>query len=155
MRKRYPYLQDSYIENENEALERRNFLSKIDSFVNQKRYVKITLLNWQEEPLKEIEGVITGGSMTLDGSSAVRRTCTMTTAVDATSYDIEDADEDFAIDKKIYLEIGIVNYTKEYPEYPVLVSATSSPTIRSERPLAVFKKLCPCIPRLYHGCIYG
>lgn len=120
MRKRYPYLQDSYIENENEALERRNFLSKIDSFVNQKRYVKITLLNWQEEPLKEIEGVITGGSMTLDGSSAVRRTCTMTTAVDATSYDIEDADEDFAIDKKIYLEIGIVNYTKEYPEYPVL-----------------------------------
>lgn len=120
MRKRYPYLQDSYIENENEALERRNFLSKIDSFVNQKRYVKITLLNWQEEPLKEIEGVITGGSMTLDGSSAVRRTCTMTTAVDATSYDIEDADEDFAIDKKIYLEIGIVNYTREYPEYPVL-----------------------------------
>lgn len=120
MRKRYPYLQDSYIENENEALERRNFLSKIDSFVNQKRYVKITLLNWQEEPLKEIEGVITGGSMTLDGSSAVRRTCTMTTAVDATSYDVEDADEDFAIDKKIYLEIGIVNYTKEYPEYPVL-----------------------------------
>lgn len=120
MRKRYPYLQDSYIENENEALERRNFLSKIDSFVNQKRYVKITLLNWQEEPLKEIEGIITGGSMTLDGSSAVRRTCTMTTAVDATSYDIEDADEDFAIDKKIYLEIGIVNYTKEYPEYPVL-----------------------------------
>lgn len=120
MRKRYPYLQDSYIENENEALERRNFLSKIDSFVNQKRYVKITLLNWQEEPLKEIEGVITGGSMTLDGSSAVRRTCTMTTAVDATSYDIEDADEDFAIDKKIYLEIGMVNYTKEYPEYPVL-----------------------------------
>ena len=120
MRKRYPYLQDSYIENENEALERRNFLSKIDSFVNQKRYVKITLLNWQEEPLKEIEGVITGGSMTLDGSSAVRRTCTMTTAVDATSYNVEDADEDFAIDKKIYLEIGIVNYTKEYPEYPVL-----------------------------------
>lgn len=120
MRKRYPYLQDSYIENENEALERRNFLSKIDSFVNQKRYVKITLLNWQEEPLKEIEGVITGGSMTFDGSSAVRRTCTMTTAVDATSYDVEDADEDFAIDKKIYLEIGIVNYTKEYPEYPVL-----------------------------------
>ena len=54
MRKDYAYLQDSYYEDANSQRQRRNFLSTIDSFVNQKLYVKITLLNWEEEPIKEI-----------------------------------------------------------------------------------------------------
>ena len=139
MRKTYPYLNNGY-ETVNEQVVRREFLSKIDNFVNQKRYVKMTLLNWQEEPLKEIEGDISSGNMTLDGSeplkeiegdissgnmtldgsSSVRRTCTLTAAVDAGSYDVEDAEMDFSIDKKIFIEVGIKNYTDEYPEYPIL-----------------------------------
>ena len=120
MRKSYPYLEESYVETANETLEKRNFLSKIDSFVNQKRYVNMTLLNWKEEPLKEIQGEITGGTITVDGSSSVRRSCSLNTAVDAYSYDVEDVEEDFAINKKIFIEIGIKNYTDEYPEYPIL-----------------------------------
>lgn len=120
MRKTYEYLEDSYYENANEEVQRREFLRKIDGFINQKRYVKITLLNWEEEPLKEIEGIISSGTMSLDGSSSIRRTCQMSTSVDAGSYDIEDAEEDFAINKKIFLEIGVKNYTDEYPQYPIL-----------------------------------
>lgn len=119
MRKTYPYLYDNY-QTVNEQVVRQEFLSKIDNFVNQKRYVKMTLLNWNEEPLKEIEGDISTGSMTLDGSSSVRRTCTLTAAVDAGSYDVEDAEMDFSIDKKIFIEVGIKNYTDQYPEYPIL-----------------------------------
>ena len=118
--KRYEYLEDSSYEDANKAISRRNFLSKIDDFVSQKKYVKITLLNWQEEPLKEIQGIINSGNISLDGSSAVRRTLTLTTVVNDGDYDIDSAQMDFAINKKIFVEIGIVNKTDEYQQYPVL-----------------------------------
>lgn len=118
--KRYEYLEDSYHETANETISRRTFLKKIDSFINQKKKVRITLLNWEEESLKEIQGEIMSGSIALDGSSAVRRTLSLTAAVDATSYDIEDAHADFALNKKIFVEVGIINKTDQYPEYPVL-----------------------------------
>ena len=120
MRKQYPYLQDSWHETADEQLERQDFLAQLDDFVNQKRYAKLTLLNWAEEPLKEIQGEIVSGSLSKDGSSAVRRTCNLTTAVDAGSYTVEDTQMDFSLNKKIFLEIGIENKTKEYPEYPIL-----------------------------------
>ena len=120
MRKTYPYLQNSYVETELEGLTRREFLAKLDDFINQKRYAKLTLLNWAEEPLKEIQGEIVSGSLTKDGSSAIRVTGNLTTSVDARSYSVEDANMDFAINKKIFIEVGIKNYTDEYKEYPIL-----------------------------------
>ena len=118
-RKVYPYLEDSF-ETQDDAVVRRNFLAKIDKFVNQKRYVRLTLLNWEEEPLKEIEGTISGGTLSLNGSSAIRRTCNLTAAVDTGTYDVENSEQDFAINKKIFLEVGIKNYTDEYQDYPIL-----------------------------------
>lgn len=120
MRRFYPYLQDSYRETESEGLTRREFLAKLDGFINQKRYARLTLLNWAEEPLKEIQGEIVTGSLSKDGSSAVRTNGTLTTSVDAGSYSVEDADMDFSVNKKIFIEVGIKNYTNEYPEYPIL-----------------------------------
>lgn len=120
MRKLYPYLDNPYSNTTAESRERTNFLSKIDSFVNQKQYVKITLLNWLEEPLKEIAGELTSGSITKDGSSSVRRTCSLSATVNGGEYSVEDGEMDFAINKKIFIEIGIKNYTDEYPEYPIL-----------------------------------
>lgn len=118
--RRYEYLEDSYHEDANTTLARQNFLSKLDDFVIQKKRVRITLLNWDEEPLKEIQGSILSGSLAIDGTSAVRRTLTMTSAVDSESYDIDDAEMDFSINKKIYVEVGIDNKTDEYPQYPIL-----------------------------------
>ncbi len=120
MRRYYEYLQDPYGEDENGAATKREFLKKIDSFVNQKQYVRITLLNWDEEPLKEIQGELTSGTITKDGSSSVRRTCSLSASVGNGDYDIDDADYDFSINKKIFIEIGVKNYTDEYPQYPIL-----------------------------------
>ena len=120
MKKRYPYLEDAYYENPLISTKKRNFLSKINDFVNQKQYVKITLLNWEEKPLKEIQGQITSGSLTKDGSAAMRTTGTLAATFDAGTYSVEDANMDFAINKKIFIEIGIRNDTNEYKEYPIL-----------------------------------
>ena len=102
MRKKYPYLQDSYYEDINNAKQRRNFLATIDDFVNQKQYIRITLLNWEEEPLKEIQGELTSGSISKDGSSSVRRTCQFSATVNGGEYAVEDGQMDFAINKKIF-----------------------------------------------------
>ena len=120
MYKKYPYLQDSYYENANTGVARRAFLAKLDEFVNQKRYVRLTLLDWDENPIKEIQGEVSGGSISMDGSSSIRRTCSLTTSVSAQGYSVDDADDDFAINKKVFVEVGIKNYTKEYSEYPIL-----------------------------------
>lgn len=120
MRKFYPYLQDSYHETEKEGLTRREFLAQLDDIINQKRYARLTLLNWKEEPLKEIQGEIVSGSLSKDGSSAVRVTGNLTTAVDAGSYSVEDANMDFAVNKKIFIEVGIRNDTNQYKNFPIL-----------------------------------
>lgn len=120
MRKDYPYLQDSYYEDVNSQRQRRNFLATIDSFVNQKLYVKITLLNWEEEPIKEIAGELTSGTISKDGSSSVRRTGQLSATVSRGEYDVEDVDLDFSINKKMFVEIGVKNYSNLYKEYPIL-----------------------------------
>lgn len=120
MRRQYEYLQDSYYEDLNNQKIRRNFLRQLDGFVNQKQYIRITLLDWNEEPLKEIEGTLTGGSMNKDGSSSFRRTCSFSAEVSGETYDIDSLNSDFAINKKIFLEIGIKNYTNQYSQYPIL-----------------------------------
>lgn len=120
MRRYYPYLEDSYYEDANSQRQRRNFLAEIDSFVNQKQYVRITLLNWQENPIKEIQGELSSGTMSKDGSSSVRRTCQLTASVNGGDYNVEDGEMDFAINKKIFIEIGVKNYSNQYTEYPIL-----------------------------------
>lgn len=118
--RKYPYLENSYGEGTEEGLAKKSFLKRIDSFVNQKKYMKITLLNWAEDPLQEIEGNLTGGSISKDGSSSIRRTGQLSATVDAGSYDVANMNNMFSINKKIFLEIGIKNYTNLYPEYPIL-----------------------------------
>lgn len=120
MRKSYPYLQDSYYEDANSQRQRRDFLSTIDNFVSQKVYVKITLLNWEEEPLKEIEGELTSGTITKDGSSSVRRACQLGATVSRGEYTVENTEMDFSINKKVFIEIGLKNYSDQYREYPIL-----------------------------------
>ena len=119
-RKNYPWLNSPWVNNINEQNERQNFLSLIDNFVNQKQYIKITLLDWQENGLKEIEGELTSGTLTKDGSSSVRCTGTLSTSVSGTAYSVDDANMDFAINKKIFIEIGIQNKTPYYPNYPII-----------------------------------
>jgi len=50
----YPYLQDS------------DFLKEMDSLHLTEQYAKITILDWQENPIQDIEGIVTGGNINLD-----------------------------------------------------------------------------------------
>ena len=120
MKKQYPYLQDSYFRTTlEEEREKRSILDDIQNFVNQRQYIKMTLLDWQERPIKDIEGIISSGSITKNGSSPVRRSANLSCAVDARSYNFTDLKSDFAINKKIFIEVGILNETDKYPDYPI------------------------------------
>lgn len=120
MRKKYPYLEESYTPNLNVEQQKRHFLSQIDDFVNQRQYVNITLLNWHEDPIKEIDGIIASGTITKDGNSSVRRTCSLSCSVSGESYNIDDLNMDFSLNKKVFIEIGIKNETDQYLDWPIL-----------------------------------
>ena len=64
------------------------FLQLINRQRIQDQYVKITLLDWNENPISEIQGLTTGGSESLNGSSAVRRTCNLSMIVKDNIYSI-------------------------------------------------------------------
>lgn len=109
MRKRYEYLTD------------QDFLLKMDKEHLKEQYVKITALDWLENPIKDIQGIVTGGAINLDGSSSVRRTCNLSAYIEKAEYaNVTNLDNLFSINKKIYLEVGYKNITDEYSQYPII-----------------------------------
>jgi hypothetical protein len=54
-----------------------NFLNELMNYRHREVYAKITLLTQNELPLQQIEGRVTGGSISIDGNSALRRTCNL------------------------------------------------------------------------------
>jgi len=51
------------------------FLRELDHNRNRTTFVRLTSLTLDQYPIERIEGVATGGSITLDGTSSVRRIC--------------------------------------------------------------------------------
>ena len=98
----------------------KEFLKKIDYHREKDFYAKITLLTNDDFPREYIQGTISGGSINIDGASAVRRSCSLTLIV--TNEDLYNTDS-FINDKywsynnKFKLEIGIKNLVDtKYPE---------------------------------------
>ena len=56
----------------------KEFLRKLDSLHEREVYARIELMTFDELPIETIEGKITTGSINIDGSSAVRRSCSLT-----------------------------------------------------------------------------
>lgn len=105
----YKYLQDSA------------FLAEIDNLQIRTQFVKITLLDWLENPIQEIQGLVTGGSGNLDGRSAMRRSANLTVQITNEELaNVTNVNNLFSINKKIYLEIGYKNPTGKYTEYPII-----------------------------------
>ena len=106
---RYDYLNDS------------SFLKEIDKMRIKEQYVKITVLNFQEQPIQEIQGKIISGNLNIDGRSAIRRTCNLTMIADAVSNNLTSIDNTvISINKKIRLEIGFLNNTSKYKDFEIL-----------------------------------
>ena len=104
----YPYLKN------------QNFLKKIDKVTIKEQNVKITILSVDEKPIQEIQGKCIGGSLTIDGHSAVRRTGSLSVLADEYKNDLTDLDNLFAINKRCALEIGFTNTFEQYTEYPII-----------------------------------
>ena len=109
MRRDYKYLKDD------------TFLAEINNNHIQEQFVKITALDWNERPIKEVQGIVTGGSLNLNGSSAMRRTCNLSVSIqEAENVKITDINNIFSLNKKIYLEIGYLNIYDKYNEYDII-----------------------------------
>lgn len=97
------------------------FLNVIDNEHLKEQFVKITILDWLERPIQEVQGIVTGGNLNLDGNSNVRRTVNLSCYIDKEeNANITNLDNLFAINKKMFLEIGYVNTTDKYTNHDMI-----------------------------------
>ena len=104
----YRYLKDSA------------FLQELTRSRLLEQYAKIVVLNLNEKPIQEVQGKITGGSLNLDGKSAIRRTGSISVYVEDRVNDLTDIKHLFSINKKVKIEIGFLNTTGRYMEHNIL-----------------------------------
>ena len=90
-----------------------DFLIQLNNYRNRIIYARIISLNQQEYPIEQLEGVVTAGSISIDGSSAVRRTCSLT--LSAKNLNINNVY--WSISTKIKIEIGLQNDIIGYEHY--------------------------------------
>lgn len=101
-----------------EYLNDMDFLTQLDKLHMRVQYVKIILLSFKdEEPIKEIQGSITSGNLSVNGSSAIRRTINLTMLASIDNSNLEDIDNEISINKKIKVLIGYDNPLKSYKNY--------------------------------------
>ena len=102
-------------------LKNNDFIAQIVQQREHDVYACITALNFKEEPIDQIQGKITTGSINIDGDSNIRRTCSLTLISD----NININDIYWGIKTKIKLDIGLRNHlTGEYAAsngYPEIV----------------------------------
>lgn len=93
------------------------FLQQLDKLNLRTHYAKIILLSFDEKPIKEIQGTITSGSLSVNGSSAVRRTISLSMLASFENSNIENIDNEISINKKVKIQIGLNNPMKSYAHY--------------------------------------
>lgn len=93
------------------------FLYELDHYRNRTTYARITSLTSDGYPVERIEGVVTAGSVTIDGDSAVRRICSLT----LTSEKLNINNIYWALTTRVKIEIGIENNLYHYKYYPDII----------------------------------
>lgn len=93
------------------------FLTALDKLNIKTHYAKIILLSFDEKPIREIQGRITAGSLSVNGSSSVRRTISLTMLADGNNSDIENIDNEISINKKVKVFVGYNNPLRSYSSY--------------------------------------
>ena len=91
----------------------KDFLLKLDQQKERENFARIISLDFDENPLEQIEGRVTGGSVNIDGTSAVRRSCSLSMV--AENLDINNFY--WGVKNKFKLEIGLSNkIDSNYPD---------------------------------------
>lgn len=86
------------------------FLKQLDNEHNKTIFIKIVVLDLNENPLREITGRISNqGSVNIDGQSAMRRTANITFIAEDANNDLSNLDNLLSINKKIQLFVGVEN----------------------------------------------
>lgn len=88
-----------------DALLDKDFLQKLDANRHKTLYAKIISLNFDEDPIAEITGNLTGGTINVDGSSSVRRSCSFTLVTNS----IRINEVDWTLRTKFSAMIGVEN----------------------------------------------
>lgn len=101
-----------------EYLTDSKFLSMLDEMRIKNHYAKITVLSFvDEKPLREIQGIATAGSITVNGQAALRRTISLTVSGVENENDINNIENIISINKKVKIEVGLENPFEDYKNY--------------------------------------
>lgn len=91
----------------------KDFLLQLDRVKEKEVYARVIVLDFSEKPLEQIEGRVTQGSINVDGTSAIRRTCSL--SLIAEQLDINNFY--WGLNNKFKLEIGLKNTISSiYPD---------------------------------------
>ena len=98
-------------------LKDNQFLNDLDNQKIKVQYIKLILLDFNECPIKEIQGIASSGTLSVNGSATLRRTINLNLIVNQMNNDLSNIDNFISIDKKIKIEVGYKNLLKKYYEY--------------------------------------
>lgn len=147
------YLKD--IKQKYSSDEVNKFLKYLDEYPNKIQYVRIQVLQWNEQPLQGanerdvyIEGRAIGGSVNLNGDSNVRRNGSISVCLDETDdfYKVENIENILSLNKKIKIEIGY-DIEFKYDELPEVADEGN----RVWFPLGIFIIKNPSVNRSLSG----
>lgn len=97
-----------------------SFLKYIAGLHIKEYFVKITLLNWKEDPIEDIQGKVITANINIDGNSIIRRTANISMVVENGQNNITNANNLISINKKVNIQIGFKNITDQYTSYDFL-----------------------------------
>lgn len=92
-----------------EYLEDLEFLDKLYKAKTRTTFIKLVLLTFDEKTIKDIQGIATSGSISVNGNSTIRRTINLSMAAAADQNDLTNLENQIALDKKIRVEVGLKN----------------------------------------------
>ncbi len=99
----------------------KEFLDNLTKCQFYEVFIKLILLDWNEKPIQEIQGIAISGNISINGTSAMRRSGNV--SVDIPNEEmakLTDINNLFSVNRKLRIEIGYTNGTGKYPEEKIL-----------------------------------
>ncbi len=88
----------------------KHFIELLDKYNEREIYAKIVSLTLDELPVDEISGKVSQGSLSIDGTSSIRRTCSLTIVSDRV--DINEYYWSFTTKFKLYIGLKVPDYIR-------------------------------------------
>ena len=102
-------------------LQDTEFLYLLDNEKVKTQYVSIVIMTFDEKPIREIQGTISGGNINVNGASAIRRTVSLTMNATEDTNKLTNLDNIISINKKFRLKVGYKNNFSQYKHYGDIV----------------------------------